>query len=148
MSQSGQLHATRAVRAVCAWWDAGDTVHQKSFLCPNQCLRHLEERSHYFLASKPCLRHPFYPRFPHYSRRASGMGSRFESIALGQGQGPKAQRMIESGTNLGGWVRRAAGSTCAFGCVFFRFEGAGCKVDYITAKIEFVFALVQKSRRY
>jgi dynein heavy chain len=33
-----------------------------------------------------------------------GMGNRFESIALGQGQGPKAQRMIESGANLGGWV--------------------------------------------
>jgi dynein heavy chain len=33
-----------------------------------------------------------------------GMAKRFESISLGQGQGPKAARMIESGCNLGGWV--------------------------------------------
>ena len=32
------------------------------------------------------------------------MGKRFESISLGQGQGPKAAKMIESGCNLGGWV--------------------------------------------
>eukprot|EP00746_Dinoflagellata_sp_MGD_P006891 gnl/MRDRNA2_/MRDRNA2_113587_c0_seq1.p1 gnl/MRDRNA2_/MRDRNA2_113587_c0~~gnl/MRDRNA2_/MRDRNA2_113587_c0_seq1.p1 ORF type:complete len:2479 (+),score=556.96 gnl/MRDRNA2_/MRDRNA2_113587_c0_seq1:117-7439(+) len=33
-----------------------------------------------------------------------GMGKRFESISLGQGQGPKAQKMIELGQGIGGWV--------------------------------------------
>merc|ERR1740138_832090 len=33
-----------------------------------------------------------------------GMLKRFESISLGQGQGPKATKMIEAGFQLGGWV--------------------------------------------
>merc|ERR1712137_492181 len=33
-----------------------------------------------------------------------GMSKRFESISLGQGQGPKANRMIESAQATGGWV--------------------------------------------
>merc|ERR1719387_2517174 len=33
-----------------------------------------------------------------------GMGKRFESISLGQGQGPKAAKMIELGQGMGGWV--------------------------------------------
>jgi dynein heavy chain len=33
-----------------------------------------------------------------------GMGKRFESISLGQGQGPKATKLIESAQNTGGWV--------------------------------------------
>jgi dynein heavy chain len=33
-----------------------------------------------------------------------GMGKRFESISLGQGQGPKASKMIELGQGIGGWV--------------------------------------------
>jgi dynein heavy chain len=32
------------------------------------------------------------------------MGKRFESISLGQGQGPKAKKMIEMGQGIGGWV--------------------------------------------
>jgi dynein heavy chain len=33
-----------------------------------------------------------------------GMGKRFESISLGQGQGPKATKMIENAQGTGGWV--------------------------------------------
>jgi dynein heavy chain len=33
-----------------------------------------------------------------------GVGKRFESISLGQGQGPKASKMIEEGKVNGGWV--------------------------------------------
>jgi len=33
-----------------------------------------------------------------------GMAKRFESISLGQGQGPKATKLIESAQNMGGWV--------------------------------------------
>jgi len=33
-----------------------------------------------------------------------GMAKRFESISLGQGQGPKASKMIESAQGSGGWV--------------------------------------------
>jgi dynein heavy chain len=33
-----------------------------------------------------------------------GMSKRFESISLGQGQGPKATKMIESAQGMGGWV--------------------------------------------
>eukprot|EP00930_Biecheleria_cincta_P014239 TRINITY_DN1233_c0_g1_i1.p1 TRINITY_DN1233_c0_g1~~TRINITY_DN1233_c0_g1_i1.p1 ORF type:complete len:4262 (-),score=887.85 TRINITY_DN1233_c0_g1_i1:333-13118(-) len=33
-----------------------------------------------------------------------GMGKRFESISLGQGQGPKATKMIENAQSSGGWV--------------------------------------------
>merc|ERR1719498_2071028 len=33
-----------------------------------------------------------------------GMRSRFESISLGQGQGPKATKLIENAQNMGGWV--------------------------------------------
>eukprot|EP00929_Paragymnodinium_shiwhaense_P087552 TRINITY_DN476_c0_g8_i1.p1 TRINITY_DN476_c0_g8~~TRINITY_DN476_c0_g8_i1.p1 ORF type:complete len:2571 (-),score=771.76 TRINITY_DN476_c0_g8_i1:261-7973(-) len=32
------------------------------------------------------------------------MNKKFESISLGQGQGPKASKMIEASQNLGGWV--------------------------------------------
>merc|ERR1719405_224875 len=33
-----------------------------------------------------------------------GMGKRFESISLGQGQGPKATKLIENAQGTGGWV--------------------------------------------
>jgi dynein heavy chain len=33
-----------------------------------------------------------------------GMNKRFDSISLGQGQGPKATKMIENAQNMGGWV--------------------------------------------
>merc|ERR1719261_1614279 len=33
-----------------------------------------------------------------------GIGKRFESISLGQGQGPKATKMIENAQGTGGWV--------------------------------------------
>jgi dynein heavy chain len=33
-----------------------------------------------------------------------GMAKRFESISLGQGQGPKATKLIESAQGMGGWV--------------------------------------------
>ena len=35
------------------------------------------------------------------------MNKKFESIALGQGQGPKAARLIENGQQIGGWVMLA-----------------------------------------
>jgi dynein heavy chain len=34
----------------------------------------------------------------------SGMASRFQSVSLGQGQAPRAKRMIESGAKEGNWV--------------------------------------------
>ena len=36
--------------------------------------------------------------------RKLGMLRRFESISLGQGQGPKATKLIESAQHIGGWV--------------------------------------------
>merc|ERR1719265_1927055 len=33
-----------------------------------------------------------------------GIGKRFESISLGQGQGPKASKLIENAQGVGGWV--------------------------------------------
>ncbi len=32
------------------------------------------------------------------------MGKRYDSISLGQGQGPKADRMIKDAVSKGGWV--------------------------------------------
>jgi len=33
-----------------------------------------------------------------------GMGNRYDSTSLGQGQGKKAEKMIEVNMNKGGWV--------------------------------------------
>jgi len=33
-----------------------------------------------------------------------GMSKRYQQISLGQGQGPKAEKMIKEETQRGGWV--------------------------------------------
>lgn len=33
-----------------------------------------------------------------------GMGKRYDSISLGQGQGKKAEKLIKDATNKGGWI--------------------------------------------